>query len=516
MSSVRIPTIRSRLALLVAACLVPAVLMLMLLIAHDYRRERSKMEHDAIATARAIASLVDRDLGSVEAKLFALATSPHLGAGNFSAFYDEAQAVLRNLGGNNIVLAEEDGTQVFNTFLPFGQSPKEKVAAAQWRELFLNGRPVLSDLFRGPATGRPLLALGVPVLRGGKVAYNLSEGIFPERLSKVLAEQRLPPGWVAEIFDSSGTVVARSRDVPDYLGKKAPQPLLLAMAGNVEGAIETDTDQGGPVLSAYSRSAVSKWTVVIGIARQDLLGELWHSLWKLVLAAVLLLACSLGCAWFIGGRIAAAVRGLTMPAMALGFGSQVAIPALRLREADEVGRALVKASDMLLNAQHRAHHDALTGLANRALFDRIVEQQLTVCQRTGTHLSILYIDLDEFKAINDTHGHAIGDELLRAVALRLKACVRGSDVAARLGGDEFALVLLYADLDAAAAVAAKLVESLDSPFTLGELTLAVSASIGVAEYPASGASAAALLRNADDAMYRAKSAGLRYSVATPP
>ena len=103
--------------------------------------------------------------------------------------------------------------------------------------------------------------------------------------------------------------------------------------------------------------------------------------------------------------------------------------------------ALVKASQMLFHAQHRANHDALTGLANRLLFREILDQRLTLCQRNSTYLSVLYVDLDGFKKINDGHGHAIGDKLLQTVAERLKIDIRKSDVAARIGGDEFAIVL---------------------------------------------------------------------------
>jgi diguanylate cyclase (GGDEF)-like protein len=159
---------------------------------------------------------------------------------------------------------------------------------------------------------------------------------------------------------------------------------------------------------------------------------------------------------------------------------------------------------MLKQAQHRGHHDALTGLANRALFDEIIEHQLAICRRTGTPLAVLYVDLYGFKAVNDTHGHATGDALLRAVAARLKTGIRSSDFAARLGGDEFAIVLVNAGMGAAATVAGKLAKIVSMPYPIDQLSIEISASIGVATHPESGTSSEALLHSADETMYQAK------------
>ena len=111
--------------------------------------------------------------------------------------------------------------------------------------------------------------------------------------------------------------------------------------------------------------------------------------------------------------------------------------------------------------------------------------------------------------MNDRHGHATGDDLLRMVAARLKAGIREADFVARLGGDEFAAILVQADRAAAATVAAKLVENLSKPYVIGPLTLEISASIGAAVYPDCGLSREHLLQSADDAMYEAKAQGRR-------
>ncbi len=170
---------------------------------------------------------------------------------------------------------------------------------------------------------------------------------------------------------------------------------------------------------------------------------------------------------------------------------------------------------MLMAAQHRANHDTLTGLANRALFDEILSHQLAICRRTGSYLAIVYIDLDGFKRVNDVHGHAAGDEVLCTVAARLKQAIRESDLAARLGGDEFALILVNTGSEAAQALALQLMDALSAPYAVGALDLEISASIGIACYPQSGTVREALSLRADEAMYQAKAAGKRrYAVAS--
>ncbi|ABR90726.1 Hypothetical protein mma_1667 [Janthinobacterium sp. Marseille] len=280
---------------------------------------------------------------------------------------------------------------------------------------------------------------------------------------------------------------------------------------------ESVTYDGTAVQTVFSRSKLSNWALAIGIPTQDIMHELRNTLFLLILATIILLACSVAAAWLIGGRIADSIHGLTGPALALGAGKLVTVPPLHLREADEVGTSLARASEMLHQAQHQANHDVLTGLANRALFHEIVSQQLALCERNKTVLSILYIDLDGFKAVNDKHGHEAGDKLLRAVASRLKTNSRHSDVVARLGGDEFAMVMVGAHMENARFVAEKMVEAISAPYVLDDtLTSHISASIGVATYPESGTTSEALLHRADGAMYKAKNLGRRrVALATP-
>jgi diguanylate cyclase (GGDEF)-like protein/PAS domain S-box-containing protein len=161
-----------------------------------------------------------------------------------------------------------------------------------------------------------------------------------------------------------------------------------------------------------------------------------------------------------------------------------------------------------LHMSHLAQHDALTDLPNRMLLTDRITQAISSAHRNGRTLAILFLDLDGFKQVNDSLGHAIGDELLRSVATRLAACVRHSDTVSRLGGDEFVVLLSEVAHTGDAAISAKKVlTALTAPHRVAQHEVAVTASIGLSIYPADGQDAETLIKNADLAMYQAKQSG---------
>ena len=157
--------------------------------------------------------------------------------------------------------------------------------------------------------------------------------------------------------------------------------------------------------------------------------------------------------------------------------------------------------------QHEAHFDQLTGLPNRSLLMDRLKQQIALSMRQKQTFAVLMMDLDEFKQVNDSLGHAAGDALLAEVARRAQSVVRGSDTAGRLGGDEFLAILPGVDIKGATEVAGKLVRLLAGEYQLGNKTARVTSSIGIAIYPYHGTDADLLIRNADLAMYAAKKGG---------
>jgi diguanylate cyclase (GGDEF)-like protein len=177
------------------------------------------------------------------------------------------------------------------------------------------------------------------------------------------------------------------------------------------------------------------------------------------------------------------------------------------------GRAIQrKIEAQLLEKQQRldrlAHHDLLTGLPNRLFLAAHLPVAMEESRRTRTPLAVLFLDLDRFKHINDTHGHEVGDKLLQEVAQRIQASVREEDVVVRMGGDEFVVILSKVrTLEQANETAARILSSLNVPLVIADKPLVTTVSIGLSLYPRDGEDVGALLRHSDTAMYQAKDRG---------
>ncbi|HEV8691740.1 MAG TPA: EAL domain-containing protein [Ideonella sp.] len=238
---------------------------------------------------------------------------------------------------------------------------------------------------------------------------------------------------------------------------------------------------------------------------------------QLVLAAVLLIG-------LLNWRLLKPIDRLKRQARAMAQPEAPLMPRvdwLRQDELGELGQHLNLAHDRIdsllaeiegSNAELRriAMVDQLTGLPNRRLFRELFEHALAVAKRSQQPMALMFIDLDRFKHINDTLGHPAGDELLRCLGQRLRQAMRGSDIVGRLSGDEFiALLPELRGPEAIAHAALRMIHAIETPVPLpgAPLAMQVSASIGVAQYPADGQGFDELLRHADQAMYRAKAAG---------
>jgi len=172
------------------------------------------------------------------------------------------------------------------------------------------------------------------------------------------------------------------------------------------------------------------------------------------------------------------------------------------------------------DARHASLHDPLTGLPNRALFSDRLEHGLAVANRNGLHFSVMFLDLDDFKIINDTYGHDVGDVVLQTVAGRLKETTRDDDTVCRYGGDEFLYILMGAESEHdIATVAEKIINAVQAPCAIRvrdiDISLSIKPSIGISVFPKDGTTSGALLDMADKAMYRAKRSKAGYAFASP-
>jgi diguanylate cyclase (GGDEF)-like protein/PAS domain S-box-containing protein len=163
--------------------------------------------------------------------------------------------------------------------------------------------------------------------------------------------------------------------------------------------------------------------------------------------------------------------------------------------------------------RHHALHDPLTELPHRGLLQDRLERALLAARRAQTPMALLFVDLDGFKLVNDTRGHAAGDDVLHQVAQRLRAVVRATDTVARVGGDEFSIVLPAEGTSGAIDVAEKVLQTVTQPYAHPRGMITIGASIGIAVYPEGGVDSESLLRSADDAMYEAKRSKRGYAVA---
>lgn len=222
-------------------------------------------------------------------------------------------------------------------------------------------------------------------------------------------------------------------------------------------------------------------------------------------------------------------RSIVSPLEALGRVARAAhreramgqrVPRAEIAELDELGEHFNALLDELearqlhlqqenLALEHKAYHDGLTGVFNRVCFELRLLAALRQCASTGERLALLFLDLNHFKAVNDSHGHAAGDQLLQAVAERVQRQVRDGDLVARLGGDEF-VVLLRAphSRESAQRVAWEIQVAVQLPLPMGSgVVVHPSVSIGVAMFPEDGRTMEALMTNADSAMYASKMQG---------
>ncbi|HLO61339.1 MAG TPA: sensor domain-containing diguanylate cyclase [Azonexus sp.] len=499
-------SLRTSLIMLVLVCILPGVAFCTYLVYANYQLEKQKVTRETELLAGQILAELDRELSAMESGLRVLATSDSLKSGDLQRFHQIARAALKSQMAYNYVLIDRQGRQVVNTLRPSWAVLPAAGNPPQLEEIFRSGKTVLTDLFSGPVTGKPTMALGVPVYgRDGEIIYALSVGLQPDYLSALLKRQALPEGWLAAIVDGSGTIVGRTREAERYVGHKVVPELQERLQNSRYGSMAVSSKEGIPVITAYARSALWNWSVATGAPKSLVEGEMLRMFASIALAALLFIIIGSGLAMRITRRVVSSVEYLNDAALALREGKPLTLPKVQLYEAEAVGHAIVQASHLMAKVHHRAYHDPLTELGNRALFYELVQHQLAVIDRDSGSLAILAIDLDNFKVVNDEEGHAAGDHLLEVVARRIEGTIRASDAAARMGGDEFAILLFDADQCSAEETAQRLVARLSEPYD--GIQCYVTASIGIAVYPAAGNDLGELLENADRALYAAKRSG---------
>ena len=365
-------TIQFWLVRLALVCTVPCIAVIGYLVIENHERERRDVEAANIAVARALVQAIDREFASAEAALHALGSSNNIADGNHERFYQRAQQVLPHLPGSSIVLIDRTGQQLINTALAFG-APLPRIPADQPILAALrSGKPEIIDLVIGRVTRQPVFGIGVPVFVEGKVEFVLQMGMSPARIAGILRQQQLPPDAIVAAIDRNGTIVARSHRSEEFVGRKATTDLREQIAQHPEGVLRATTLEGISVLTSFSQSPTSGWSVAIGVPVTGLLANVQRAISVTVVAILAVLAAVALLARSIATRIANSIRAVAAAAPGTGNGpAGSSVPVVGpITEVNELSRALALAAR--LADQSAAERDAATAhereakAANRA------------------------------------------------------------------------------------------------------------------------------------------------------
>lgn len=472
---------------------------------------------------QATAHAVQERLASSMGYLNALASSSAALQNNLSALHEHAKRVAEmNTGITGIALVGPDRKMTFFTKAPFGSVLPKPSNTDTSDTVFATGQPAVSGQFKGPFTGKTVMALGVPVFQDGVVAYCLLMILTSDSLNDLLISQKLPPDWVAGLVDQHGVLIARTHLAEQFVGTPVSLTLQAKLKQAQFGVAAGTTKEGVPVQSDLVALNPWGWRLVVSVPVATIHQPLNQSLWTLASVGVVLLALALVAALSVSRLITRWVNDMVASTRALKRGEQVPVMHSHITELDDMARFLNLADQRVrqisavlthteqlqqqtLSLLDSARRDSLTRLPRRGLFlEQVNQLRAPGSTPVGHKLALLFIDLDNFKFVNDEHGHAMGDRMLVQTAGILRSLSRQSDVLGRMGGDEFALCIAApAELvdSAAASMAARIVGQVAS------LGSGIGCSIGIAHWRPDMLGVTELVHRADEAMYAAKRLG---------
>lgn len=393
-----------------------------------------------------------------------------------------------------------------------------------------HGRAAIGRPYRNPTSGEPEIVMAVPVGTAGAPPAAVLAGVtalgVPSFLGAIPTTRIGETGGLVLISPRDRLVVSSGGDPATILRSTPPtgaNPLLdRAMTGFRGTEIAANTS-GVEELVAIASVDSAGWFVVAHLPTAEAFAPATRMRAFGLRNTVWMGALVLGGLLYILPRILKPLRDAAREMRRMAEGETDLKPLPVIRE-DEVG-TLVLGFNSLLNQvrqreaelrdrealmTRRAHHDPLTGLPNRAMFHQCLQQEIAFNTLVDNSFALMFLDLDGFKPVNDSYGHAAGDEVLRQVAARLKLAVRPLDIVARLGGDEFVIMMLTgveAPRTSAQTVANRCLDAIGQPFSVAGAEIRIGLSIGIAICPDDGREASWLMRHADAALYHGKKIG---------
>jgi signal transduction histidine kinase len=342
--------LRRRLILLVSAGIAPVALMSGIALYAFVSQQSGQAHRAGLEIARALATAVDAEARRSISVLEVLASSPLLDTDDVADYRARVQRSLATQPHwRLIILAQPDGTPVLNS--RYTEGPLPPIAdRASFERVVQEGRPVVGDLAQG-ARGEWAIPIRVPVERAGKLRYVLTAAVSPDVFLEIVQRQKVPGDWVVSIFDSKNQRVARSRDAQFLAAPPAPRLRELIDAGAAEGTGITNTVEGEPTYTAFSRLSDPRWVIAIGVPVSLVEWGAWRSVVVYGGGVLLSIALGLGAALWVARTINTPIAKMREAAHSLGRGETFEVPRTDINELQEVGDALTESSRI------RRHHE---------------------------------------------------------------------------------------------------------------------------------------------------------------
>ena len=319
--------IRAYLALMVAAVLIPVIVFSTISLNMLLKSEREAALKGVRETARMALVSIDRELTNTQSAVRMLATTPYLASGDLAGFYQQARFADK-AGATWTALLDENGQQLINTSVPFGSELPPPTAQVRVAEVLAGGVPRISNLIRGTVTKALLVAVDVPVTTPDGMRYVIAQGFRVEHFNRVLAGVRAPPTWLSGVYDRNGITIASSGAGNAGSGGgggasrgEARPDLRAAIRSETIGVIRNDSEDDVKLYTVLERSALSGWTVAVGVPEREIENAARRALLVAILGLGAAIICAGGAALFFARRLSHSIAQAARSAQALGQGT---------------------------------------------------------------------------------------------------------------------------------------------------------------------------------------------------
>jgi signal transduction histidine kinase/ActR/RegA family two-component response regulator len=346
--------LRSYLAVLVLAGVVPLVALTAFVTVSLVRQQRAAVDEGLADTVAALAAVIENEVESSIKSLETLATSRRLDMGDLPAFYAQAHRVRDLHGWSTIGLIDGRGAQRLDVARPLGASLPDLGDREYFRQVMANGRPYVSDLLASRVPTTADISVAVPVMRDGRLKYVLFAEVDPARFSLEFQAQKLPVPAIASIVSRDGVFIARSRDHAAFVGRRLPADYLAAIGLVAHGRVQRTSMNGIALESAYRRMALTGWTVDLAMPAAAVIASVRRIAWLGGIVGAGIVVGALGLSLVFARRMASDIRFLASAASTLGRGVPVQrIAPLRVAELEEMRRFVATADEVLRDRERQ-------------------------------------------------------------------------------------------------------------------------------------------------------------------